>query len=417
MPGFDLAVFKQIRGFVVTLGALAALGTPLGLLPSVAAAQQQEAIAVLGVEATEGAPDSVAASITDAMRKRISSVAGFKLVPGRDLVEVKLVFSCPDEAPSCMAQAAKSLGASKLVFGSVKKSGRRAYLVTLKLLDAEKGKVEAYIAEQLRSEQASGPALRGPAQKWFADLTGRGAVGALRVSSDVVGASIILDGLPIGVTTDAPITLESIPAGNHDVVLSKPGYAPFRRRVTVQSGETASVEVNLSPTNGENSALGPRNPPQGEPSADSSSGNAGLKIAAWSTAALGAASLALGAKYSLDVQSLNSDLDEFRVFECPSNGRRRCDAEGDELELTNSFLRERDALLDEANQAESLQFVFYGASAALLGASAYLFYRAYFAEDEAGDADTTDVASNAFIPLVTPYATPTSAGAQASWSF
>ena len=40
----------------------------------------------------------------------------------RDLVEVKLVFSCPDEAPSCMAQAGKSLGASKLIFGSVKKS-------------------------------------------------------------------------------------------------------------------------------------------------------------------------------------------------------------------------------------------------------------------------------------------------------
>src|SRR5215471_2027996 len=90
--------------------------------------------AVLGMEALEGAPDSVAAEITDALRQRLASTKGYQLVQGKDIVEVKLVFGCPDEAPACMSQAGKSLGASKLIFGNVKRSGQD-YLVSLKMLD------------------------------------------------------------------------------------------------------------------------------------------------------------------------------------------------------------------------------------------------------------------------------------------
>src|SRR4051794_25469115 len=43
-------------------------------------------IAVLGIEATE-APDALAASITEALRQRVTATKGFRLVPGRDLVE------------------------------------------------------------------------------------------------------------------------------------------------------------------------------------------------------------------------------------------------------------------------------------------------------------------------------------------
>ena len=57
-------------------------------------------IAVLGIEAADGAPESVAVALTDALRQRASAERGTRLVPGKDLIEVKLIFSCPDEAPS-----------------------------------------------------------------------------------------------------------------------------------------------------------------------------------------------------------------------------------------------------------------------------------------------------------------------------
>src|SRR5512140_2666114 len=80
-------------------------------------------ISVLGLEPAAGAPEAVATSITEAIRQRVTSTAGYRLVPGRDLVEVKLVFSCPDEAPACMTQAAQSIGASKLIFGNLQPVG------------------------------------------------------------------------------------------------------------------------------------------------------------------------------------------------------------------------------------------------------------------------------------------------------
>jgi hypothetical protein len=145
-------------------------------------------ISVLGLESAAGAPEGVATAITEAIRQRVSSTSGYRLVPGRDLVEVKLVFSCPDEAPTCMTQAAQSLGATKLIFGNLQPVGTDAYLVTLKLLDADKVVVEGWSSEQVSKAQVTPAALRGPAQKWFAALTGQGAPANVKLTGGVVGA-------------------------------------------------------------------------------------------------------------------------------------------------------------------------------------------------------------------------------------
>ncbi len=226
-------------------GVLVAMATA-GLLEKSATAADVP-IAVLGIEATE-APDALAASLTDALRNRVTASKGFRLVPGRDLVEVKLVFSCPDEAPSCMAQAGKSLGATKLIFGSVKKSIADRFLVTLKMLDANRGVVDAFVAEEVTKAQSTGPAIRGPVQKWFATLTGQGGAGTIKVRSDVIGAAVALDGAPSGVMGTDDMVLPGITPGKHEIVLTKPGYEPARREVTVGSGETQPVDLKMTRT-------------------------------------------------------------------------------------------------------------------------------------------------------------------------
>src|SRR6185503_10366727 len=123
------------------LSALAALAT-LTAGAGRAAAEAGEPTAVLGFEAIEGAPDNVATEVTDALRQRVAATKGYQLLQGKDLVEVKLVFACPDEAPSCMSQAGKSLGAAKLIFGNIKPAGAD-YQVTLKLLDVNRAVVES----------------------------------------------------------------------------------------------------------------------------------------------------------------------------------------------------------------------------------------------------------------------------------
>ena len=138
---------------------------------------------VLGLEALDGAPEAVASAITDALRQRVAGTKGYQLLQGKDLVEVKLVFACPDEAPGCMSQAGKTLGAAKLIFGNVKLSGSD-YLVTLKLLDVNRGVIESFTADALAKTRADPSALRAVAPAWLAKLSGKGG-GAIRVRSNL----------------------------------------------------------------------------------------------------------------------------------------------------------------------------------------------------------------------------------------
>src|SRR5262245_21373143 len=173
--------------------------------------------AVLGLEALEGAPDSVAAEITDALRQRIAATKGFQLVQGKDLVEVKLVFACPDEAPACMSQAGKSMGASKIIFGNIKRAGLD-YQVTLKLLDDGKGTVESWATESVARRRAEPSAFRSLAPGWLAKLTGKNTGGgSLQIRANVDGAAVSLDGTRIGVTGDKPVVVADVAPGKHEV--------------------------------------------------------------------------------------------------------------------------------------------------------------------------------------------------------
>ncbi len=384
------------------------------------------ALSVLGVEASEGAPEAAAVSLTEALRQRVSSTKGFRLVPGRDLVEVKLIFSCPDEAPSCMAEAAKNLGATKIIFGSIKKSVSDSYLVTLKILDANKRAVEAYVAEQLPRAQASPSTIKTPVQKWFATLTGQSA-GAIRVAADVVGASISVDGVPMGVTGTDPVVLTGIAAGPHDLRITKPGLEPVKRDVNVPAGETIDVSVQL----GGGDAAAPAAPlataepapvETGEvsgglgvtvaPGRPSGGNKTAIKAASWGVLGAGLLGIGLGIKFGLDVQAINKDLDPFRRFEC-DDSPWGCRLDG--KPLGGPRTAEQEAYVqnrrDQGKKFQRLQYVAYGAGSALVLASGYLFYKAYLTEEEDGPR------ASAARPTLVPFVTATEGGLAALLRF
>ena len=128
---------------------------------------------MLGIEPLEGTPDAVAAEMTDALRQRVAATKGYQLLQGKDLVEVKLVFACPDAAPACMSAAGKSLGADKLIFGNVKRAGND-FQLTLKLLDVSRAVVESFTAETVPKKHADASGLRSLAPAWLAKLSGKG---------------------------------------------------------------------------------------------------------------------------------------------------------------------------------------------------------------------------------------------------
>lgn len=380
-------------------------------------------VAVLGLEASEGVPDSVAIGVTDALRQRMSTMSGYRLVQGRDLVEVKLVFSCPDEAPACMAQAAKSLGASRVIFGSVKKAGSDSYNITLKLFDADKEVVESWTADQLPRSQSSGSALVAPVQKWTATLTGQSLPGTLRVQGGVVGASVAVDGVGVGVMGAGGLTIPNVAAGKHEITVTKPGYAPAKKSVTLGSGDSRDVAIEMAAE-----APAPAETPKAEipgaepaaaaeptevvkeevPSSGSGGGRVGSKVAAWLSLAGGVAGIAVGIRYSLLVADANNRLDPYRRFTCTKTSTGAvsttglCDRSGKQADLpddaTAAWIRQTKA---NGDRYQTYQWIGYVAGGALLATSAVFFYRGYLSHSSGATADARG-SSFQFAPVFSP---------------
>lgn len=367
-----------------TLSAAVAAALSVSAAAGPVAAQGGDTpVAVLGIEATD-APETLAAELTDALRQRVAATKGYALVPGKDLVEVKLVFSCPDEAPPCMAQAAKSLGAQKLLFGSIKRSVAGDFVVTLKLLDAARASVDAYVAEPLPQKQSSGAAARGPVQKWFATLTGQNPNGIIRVRSSTPGATVNVDGNVIATTGREDTIVTDVPAGRHVVRLDKPGYRAVQQEVEVAPGATMVVPFRMVEGSGPMVTAPPTPGGGGQPAGGAEDGRASYRTGFWITLGAGLASAGAAIKFGTDVLSINRDLDPYRRFPCPTSTSPSglCDKNGKPAQpLNGADQKVVTDKRDEGSRAQALQWVFVGVGSAFGIASAYLFYRGYLDHD------------------------------------
>jgi hypothetical protein len=412
-----------MRNIALRGSVLCALGLLAGLLCLSQKAEAGEVtLSVLGLEPAAGTPESVATAVTEALRQRVTSTTGYRLVPGRDLVEVKLIFSCPDEAPPCMSQAAQSIGTSKLIFGNLQPVGMDAYLVTLKLLDADRGVVEGWTSEQISKLQAVPVSLRAPAQKWFAALTGQSVPGTLKVAGGVIGASVWLDGVQVGLLGADGLSLGGVAAGPHQIVVSKTGYEKFERKVTMASGGTEKMAVELvaigRPEQGEAATpLVPEAPmtaPPAEQEAPTGPPNQGARIAAWALLGLGLVGVGFGGYSSYEVGVVNSNLDPYRRFACSTGGAQTCSADGkkDLGDLTSDMKKYVADQQDTGDTFSKLQWVGYGVGGALIVASAVFFYRGYFNKP----ADKA-ASRSPYRLIVMPALAPNTAGARAYLSF
>jgi PEGA domain len=225
-----------MRRYLSVIGALLALG-----LAGSASAAPDVGVAVLGLEPVE-VPESLAQQVTDALRQRAAATGGVKVVQGKDLIEIKMIFNCDGEAPACMAQAGKSLGADKLLYGVVKKGPKATFLLALKLLDVKSGTVEKFINDSAGKRELSAGQVNVVASKWFAQLIEVDTKPTLTVTSDPSGATVTVDGTGYGKT---PLTLRELTPGAHTVVLSLPGRQSATRNVELRAGGSHDVTAQL----------------------------------------------------------------------------------------------------------------------------------------------------------------------------
>jgi hypothetical protein len=214
------------------------------LLASNAMASPDVGLAVLGLEPVD-VPEPLAQQLTDALRQRASSTGGVRMVQGKDLIEVKMVFGCAEELPTCMAQAGKTLGADKLLYGIVKKgSSKNTVTVALKLLDVKTAVVEKFVNDTVQKRELAGSNVNGVAGRWFSQLIEIESKPTLTVTSDPSGAAVTVDGSGYGRT---PVTLRDLTPGAHTVVVSMPGRQTVTRSVELRAGGSHDVVATLEP--------------------------------------------------------------------------------------------------------------------------------------------------------------------------
>ncbi len=376
-----------------------------------AAADEGEPVptAVLGIEPLDGVPDALAADATDALRQRVAASHDYKLLQGKDLVEVKLVFACPDEAPACLSQAGKSLGASKLIFGNIKKSGGD-YQITLKLLDVNRAVVESFTTDTIAKRRADSTGVHQQAPAWMAKLSGHGD-GSISVRANFPGAVVSLDGTRVGVTGNAPVVVSDVAPGRHEVSVEKSGYTTTKQEFTLAAGQNLPLTLGLSPVSVEVPRPATGASGGGEAPAEEGDGHTTSRVG-FVVAVVGTlASAAVAIKYGLDVRDINKQLDQYRTHPCGTN--MLCMSNGQPAQpLTAQQQADKTNKIDQGNRDETLQWVFIGVGGAFAVASGYFLYKGFLS----GDSGTTSSASNHGLRLF-PTASASAAGVIAEFDF
>ncbi|WP_428262286.1 PEGA domain-containing protein [Haliangium sp.] len=369
---------------------ITALLAVLGLFTAAAdaVAQDQASVAVLGLEVIDDGTGidpqttELAKILTQALRDRTRlATSPYTLAPNseRDLLEMKLLSGCADEARTCMAGLGRDLGADWLIFGKVEKRDT-GYQVTLKLLNVSSMAMERVTTEVIPVGDNNGPAITN---KWsrtlFNRLTGIPEQGNLEIEANVSEGSVFVDGSLATTLRGGKARIDGLSEGKHSVAIEAEGHGRFETSVSIAAGETEDLEATLQAT-----ATGPG--PGPEPGGDEGGGGLSRTLF-WSTAVVtgisGAAWAVSGVEY-LFIKTGEKD-DAIIKFQDDNPGVV-LDPDNACAAATGVAGAEEVVRICDEGKAWALRSTIFGISTGVLAAvSGYFFYRAYIQEDSSAE--------------------------------
>ncbi|MCE9578232.1 MAG: PEGA domain-containing protein [Deltaproteobacteria bacterium] len=230
------------------------VGLLVGLAPrSAAAGPGKPTIAILGLEVidTGGGLDEkstkVAKDLTDALRGRATVGTGpFTLAAGsdKDLLEMKMLSSCDNEATACMAAIGQELAADKLLYGKVEKQSA-GYQVTLRLLDVSSKSNEKTTTDIIPAAETGSADMQRWGKQLYNRMSGASDQGSLVVKANVDRGTIYLDKAVKGSLVGGTARIAGLTAGTYNLSIEAEGKLRYDARVTVNGGEEATVDAEL----------------------------------------------------------------------------------------------------------------------------------------------------------------------------
>ena len=154
----------------------------------------------------------------------------------------------------CLAAIGKRLGVDVMVTGSVAAMGDN-YILNIKAVDVARAtQLRRITTDPLRgSPDELIDAIRVAAYRLLAPDQ---LYGSISVLTDLLGASVAIDGKTVG-ATPLPGPIVKLPLGEHTLKVSAKGYTPFEDKVTVRFQKASQVVVRLVVAAGDPEGVGP----------------------------------------------------------------------------------------------------------------------------------------------------------------
>ncbi len=239
---------KRALVLVVSFVCLVTTGVLAG------AAEAKPTVAILGLEVVDDGTgiDSKATqfaeAMTEALRQRARAGSGpFAPAAGasdKNLIEMKLLSGCDNEATACMAAIGAELAADRLLYGKIEKRPN-GFQVSLKLLNVETKSAERSTSEVVPYNEAAGTALSGWGKKLYAKITGASNQGALIVKANVDRATVYLDKDVKGTIVGGTVRIEGLAAGDYKLMVEAECYLRTEQKVIIEGGKDTSEKIEL----------------------------------------------------------------------------------------------------------------------------------------------------------------------------
>ncbi|MBN2493601.1 MAG: PEGA domain-containing protein [Deltaproteobacteria bacterium] len=222
----------------------------LALLPASVQARPPAArarIAVLDLR-EKGVTKEVVDLLTGTVARKLQSYGIFDVLSREDLRNMlrhgqDMQYLGCDE-PSCFAQLGGKIGTDYIVSGTVGMVGKR-YVINLQLIEIKTSSVLERVDRQFEGTlDMLLDEVRTASHQVVAKML-EAASGALLVSVSEEGADISIDGHTVGTS---PMNQLPLPAGPHDLRVSRKGFVDWARTVEVRPDDLQMVDVTLIPS-------------------------------------------------------------------------------------------------------------------------------------------------------------------------
>ncbi len=318
-------------------------------------------VAVLGIQSIEG-DDALAQKLSDALRASAKQHNGWQVLDkSASVQQLSLAHGCTSLDTICLASISRSLGVTKTIYGTLKRTNHSNdydFLVKLNIFDLQSRQAEYVLSNTLpRSSLESGDL--GPiASKYIAELISRPKTGTIIVQvKEPEQAEVRIDNNLVLSEGGKKEVSSTIPVGRHTLVVSAPGYNTFTRTLEVKSEEKTHVSVSLQEL---------------EDTETGNSSSSEINWVGWGAIGLGAIFLGMSTYSFLRVYAIDNDAD-MEMYRGLSgfNGRDICSAAengftGNPSDPTVDVDRVA-SLCDESELLEVLQYVFLGAGIVSIG--------------------------------------------------